>query len=86
MSMRCAGTVLGVLGFAFLFAAPVKAQTFSRTLTYTRFFGTPNIKQATLTYDAAAGTTSLTTPIAITHTPGADGLLFAPDGDLIIGG
>ncbi|MEQ1631696.1 MAG: hypothetical protein ABL997_04950 [Planctomycetota bacterium] len=84
--MRCVGTIATVISFAFLFAAPVSAQTYSKTLTYTRFFGTPNVKQVTLTYDAAARTTSLTTPTAITHTPGADGLLFSPDGDIIIGG
>lgn len=61
-------------------------QIFTRTLTYTRFFDSPNVKQAMLTYDVGAGTTSIATPTVITHTPGADGVLFAPDGDVIIGG
>ena len=64
----------------------LSAQTFTKTLTFSRFADFPNIKEVTLTYDASLGTTTLTTPAWIAHTPGADGILFAPDGDLIVGG
>lgn len=86
VSMRSVATVLGAITVSFAIAAPVSAQTITRRLTYTRFFGSPNVKEAVVTYDAAAGTTSIATPTAITHTPGADGVMFVPDGDLIVGG
>jgi hypothetical protein len=66
-------------------AAP--AQTLEKVITYTRFAGPPqNVKQARFLYDAALGTTSFTNIETIATTPGADGVLFAPDGDLVIGG
>ena len=44
----------------------------------------PNVKQVEFNYDGA--TLTLGTLTGITHTPGADGLIFAPDGDLLVGG
>jgi hypothetical protein len=67
-------------------AAALPAQVFQRTLTYTRFGDFPNIKQTVLSYDVGLGAVQLSTPSWLAHTPGADGILFAPDGDLIIGG
>src|SRR5262245_58092360 len=63
------------------------AQLFQKTITYTRFFGgVDNVKQALFNYDSGTATTFFTNYVAITTTPGADGVLFAPDGDLIVGG
>lgn len=74
------------LAVALASTAALTAQVFTKTLTFSRFADFPNIKEVTLTYDAALGTTTLTTPAWIAHTPGADGILFSPDGDLVIGG
>ena len=71
---------------AFVSAAGLSAQVFTKTLTFSRFADFPNIKEVTLTYDPALGTATLSTPTWIAHTPGADGVTFAPDGDLIVGG
>src|SRR5262245_10996287 len=63
------------------------AQLFQKTITYTRFFGfVENVKQAVFNYDMGTSTTFFSNHLAITTTPGADGVLFAPDGDLIVGG
>ncbi len=79
-------TAFGAVVIALLSSASATAQTFTKTLTYTRFLGSPNVNQAELTYNAGLGTVTLSAPIPVTHTPGADGVLFAPDGDLIVGG
>jgi len=63
------------------------AQILRKTITYTRFVSGPdNVKQVLFTYDPASGTTGFSNYVAVATTPGADGILFAPDGDLIIGG
>src|SRR5439155_9651639 len=60
------------------------------TLYYTKNNGTPRVKKVEYHYDGAAF--SLGTPVAIpvcsgcSLPPGADGIIFAPDGDLLIGG
>jgi hypothetical protein len=79
---------LGVVSLLSCFlAAPAPAQVFTNTMTYTRFAGPPeNVKRVDVTYDAGAATLSLGPRIPIASTPGADGILFAPDGFLIVGG
>ncbi len=86
--MRLTCPLVGVVAIASfsLLTNAASAQTFTKTLAFSRFADFPNIKEVTLTYDASLGTTTLTTPAWIAHTPGADGILFAPDGDLIVGG
>lgn len=84
--MATSRTLTQLLAVAIASAAGLSAQVFTKTLTFSRFADFPNIKEVTLTYDPVLGTTSLTTPTWIAHTPGADGVLFAPDGDLIVGG
>jgi hypothetical protein len=54
------------------------------TLYYTTFAGGPNVKSVPYSYDGSALTLGSTTIVATT--PGADGLVFAPDGDLLVGG
>ena len=71
----------------FVPVAPAQTQTLTKTITYTRFLGPPNnLMQARFTYDAGAGTTALSNYVSIASLPGADGVLFAPDGDVIVGG
>ncbi|MGE3174910.1 MAG: hypothetical protein AB7O97_19945 [Planctomycetota bacterium] len=79
------GASAGAL-FLLLSGPEVAAQTLVKTLTYTRWAESPNVKQCVLTYNAGAGTLAIVSTSTITHTLGADGILFAPDGDLIVGG
>jgi uncharacterized repeat protein (TIGR01451 family) len=62
------------------------ATTVTGNLFYTRFCTTPNVKRATFTYDTTAHTFSLGGLTNIATTNGADGLLFAPNGNLLVGG
>ena len=60
------------------------AATVSDSLFYTRYCGGLNVKKVPYSYD---GTTfSLGTPAGVATTNGADGIIFAPDGDLLVGG
>jgi len=80
------GTPAAAFALALL-AAPAAAQILTKTITYSRFSGPPdNIKQAAFTYNATLGTTSFGARVSITSVPGADGILFSPDGHLIVGG
>jgi hypothetical protein len=86
MKLTCSAVGAVAIASLSLLTTAASAQTFTKTLAFSRFADFPNIKEVTLTYDMSLGTTTLTTPAWIAHTPGADGILFAPDGDLIIGG
>jgi PKD repeat protein len=52
---------------------------------YTRFCKPNNVKKVSFAYDGRVGFT-LQSPNTIASTGGADGLIFAPDGDLLVGG
>src|SRR6185295_9642586 len=54
------------------------------TLYYTRNCGGVNVRKADYNYD---GTTfTLAAPVDVVTVNGADGIIFAPDGDIIVGG
>ena len=75
-----------VMALAVLVVAPMsQADSVSGTIFYTRFCGGVNVKSVDFDYDGAA-TFTLATPVGIASTNGADGIIFAPDGDLIVGG
>lgn len=85
LSLRVAFAVaiLVVSSLATVNAAP----TFSGTLYYTNFTGGgDNVNKIAYSYDQGTQTLTLGSAIGITHTPGADGIIFAPNGDLLIGG
>ncbi len=75
-------------GLALLFLSPLaSAQVVAKTITYTRFAGPPdNVRKVEFLYDPSMRSATFGASTTITSTPGADGVLFAPDGDLIIGG
>ncbi len=58
------------------------------TLVYTRFQGSPNVKKVEFSYNGTSFTfgrnASITTVPSIGQ-PGADGIIFGPDGDLLVG-
>jgi hypothetical protein len=68
----------------FAVAGLLDADPITGNLFYTRFAGGMNINRVSADYDGV--TFTLGTPVNITTTPGADGIIFAPDGDLLIGG
>lgn len=53
-------------------------------LYYTRHCGGVNVKKVSFSFDGTALT--MDPPVGITATNGADGVIFAPDGDLLVGG
>lgn len=56
----------------------------SGDLYFTRYSGTPNLEKVHFDYNN--GKFSLAKPAAVATLHGVDGVLFAPDGDLLVGG
>lgn len=71
-------------------AAMSHAQVISRDIFYTRWNNSgptdANVKKCVVTYDRGAGTMVISNITPLAHTNGADGIVFAPDGDLLVGG
>jgi hypothetical protein len=66
--------------------APVQATSFTGTIYYTRSSGTPNVNSVSFSYDDVAKSLSLGAHTPVATTPGADGIIFAPNGNLLVGG
>jgi len=64
----------------------VQATPINGTLYYTTFAGGTNVHSVDYTYENGVTPLTLSNNVGITSTAGADGLLFAPDGHLIIAG
>jgi len=69
---------------AFCTAIAAHAGVFTGTLYYTTFSGTPNVHKVDYSYDGV--TIVYTGKSDVASTSGADGILFAPDGNLLIAG
>jgi hypothetical protein len=67
-----------------VFPARALADPTTGTLFYTTFAGTPNVWKVDFNYDGTTFTLSGNT--AVGTTPGADGILFAPNGNLLVAG
>jgi hypothetical protein len=67
-------------------AGLAQASVINGTLYYTTFSGGTNIHSVDYNYDNGIPSLTLSNTVGITSTAGADGLLFAPDGNLIIAG
>ena len=85
-SRRGALRALGAAGLTLALWTPHRsaADAVAGELTYTRFRGAPNLKKVNFRFDGA--TLRFESRTAIATLEGADGLIFAPDGDLIVGG
>lgn len=70
--------------FLSLFCLTASAGMISGTLYYTLYTGGQNVWSVGYQYDGTNFT--LSTPTNIASTDGADGIIFAPNGDLLIGG
>ncbi len=83
---RFAGAVLAVtvLAIAGLTPPPASAHPVAGELYYSRYLGRPNINKIPFEFDGETFTLGRKSPVAAIS--GADGLAFAPDGRLIVGG
>ena len=75
-----------VLGLAVASAPSANATVWGGTLYYTYFSGTPNVSKVTYSYNDVTQSFSLGSATAIGTANGADGIIFAPNGNLLIGG
>jgi len=67
------------------FTSDIHADAILGEFYYTVFSGQPNVKKRTFTYDGGTNLT-ISGPTVIATTNGADGIVFAADGDLLVGG
>ena len=67
-----------------MWAGLASADATSGTMFYTLFTGGTNVWKVSYSYDGTVAT--LGAPTAIVASPGADGIVFAPSGNLLIGG
>lgn len=88
-SRKIAALALAALGLA-SGASMSAAQVISRDIFYTRWNTNnaleANVKKCVVTYDRDAGTMVISDITPLARTNGADGIVFAPDGQLLIGG
>jgi len=75
------GALAGVVSSGTAFASDA-----SGDLYYTLYAGVPNVWKVSFNYNDAAGTASLGAPTPLASSPGADGIIFAPTGNLLVGG
>jgi hypothetical protein len=85
LALRFAPVVgaLAMMGLTTAHAAAI----FSGTLYYTNFQGGgDNVNKVAFSYNQGTQTLTLGPAVGIAATPGADGIIFAPDGNLLVGG
>jgi hypothetical protein len=75
---------LGAVTFALLSQGIAQADLTSGELFFTTFAGGANVNKVSYDYDGTSFT--LGSIVNIASTGGADGIVFAPDGDLLVGG
>jgi len=69
-----------------LMCGQVSATTFTGTVYYTYFTGGQNVWRVGYSYNDATNAFALNTPQNVATTNGADGIIFAPNGNLLVGG
>lgn len=79
------GTFAVLMGLL-LTATSCQASMFKGTLYYTKFTGGVNVDKVDYSYNSTTQSLSLTNKTGIASLAGADGIIFAPDGDLLVGG
>jgi hypothetical protein len=60
------------------------ANTFQGTLYFTRFAGAPNVVSTAFSYDSVSGAVNYGPQVNLASPVGADGIIFAPNGNLIV--
>jgi hypothetical protein len=88
-TLRGAAAWLGIAAAACL-SGVVHAEIIARDIYYTRYstfdVSESNVKKVRAVYDRTNGSFTMEAYQNIARTPGADGIVFAPDGELLIGG
>jgi hypothetical protein len=88
--MKTVSRSLFVAALAIIAAVPAQATVFKGDLFFTRFSGGVNVSTIPFTYDDDNGGPtklfSLGSEVGIAATNGADGIIFSPNGNLLIGG
>jgi hypothetical protein len=79
------GMLLATAGLAAVTVAHADT-VFNGTLYYTNFTGGANVNKVTYSYDQTTQSLTLGSATNIASTPGADGIIFDPAGNLLIGG
>lgn len=72
----------GILGSSMAFADTL----FNGVLFYTNFTGGENVNKVSYSYDQTTMTLTMGSATNIASTPGADGIIFDPAGNLLVGG
>lgn len=85
MSSRILTSLVALLASASFFGGEAFATTFNGTAYYTDYVSHA-VSSVTYSYDDSTHTFTTGTPTLITTVPGADGIVFAPNGNLLIGG
>jgi hypothetical protein len=78
--------LLGSAAIVTMIAAPASAATFSGDLFYTTYNGGQNVWKLTWSYNDLSHVFSASSGTNIASTNGADGIIFAPNGNLLVGG
>lgn len=83
--LHCAiATTVAALGL--MAPGPSAAEVFVGDLFYTTFAGGPNVFRVAYSYDDVSHAFGLAAPTNIAALPGADGIVFGTNGNLLIGG
>ena len=81
---RILAALMGIAAFAA--ASAGQAATIMGDLYYTLFTGGLNVNKVSYMYDETTMVFTLGVPVNVASTAGADGIIFAPNGNLLIGG
>src|SRR6266436_8717566 len=77
---------MAVAGVMLWGSAGVRADVFNGTLYFTYFTGGENVDKISYSYNSASTTFTLGAVQGIAAVNGADGIIFAPNGNLLVGG
>jgi hypothetical protein len=75
---------MGAVTCLFLSAGTLHAEIFTGTLYYTNFAGGNNVDKVTFNYDSSTHSLSVGSAQVVANVNGADGIMFAPNGNLIV--
>ena len=84
--MNWRSKLIVVFGVALILSSTAFATVYSGNLYYTTFNGGQNVWSVSFNYDQTTQALTLGPQTNIASTPGADGIIFAPNGHLLVGG
>ena len=85
--MRFTALLLATVGlFVLALVSVAGASVYTGDLYYTTYTGSPNVFHVMYTYDDSSNSFSLGTPMSVVGAPGADGIIFDANGNLLVGG